>query len=232
MENKFVLYIHCRNTDNIIFYVGIGVCERPRSKRDRNPHWKRTVKKHGYHIKILKENLYWSEACELEKYMIQFYGRKDKKLGTLVNQTDGGDGFSGGTPWNKGICLPDEIRKKVSDTLKGKYTGELNPFFGKQHSDETKIKMKKAVKTRPKISEETRMKMSAAHKGRAYTKGKKLSNQHKMSISRKLGKKCIIDNVCYWSVREASVVLDIPHETIKQRISSKYFTNYNYIQTN
>jgi len=48
-------------------------------------------------------------------------------------------------------------------------TGENNPNFGQKHSEETKIKMSKASKGKPK-SEEHKRKMSKVHKGK--NKGK------------------------------------------------------------
>lgn len=90
-DNK-VLYIHYRKTDNQIFYVGYGDLERPQDKSGRNKHWHNTVNKYGYEYKILETYLSKDRACELEIIMIAFYGRKDKGLGTLVNQTDGGEG--------------------------------------------------------------------------------------------------------------------------------------------
>lgn len=39
-----------------------------------------------------------------------------------------------------------EIGRKIGLSRKGKYCGELNPFYGKKHSQETKEKMSKALK--------------------------------------------------------------------------------------
>ena len=39
-----------------------------------------------------------------------------------------------------GKSIPDRVRKQISETLKGEYIGKLNPFYGKKHSDSTKIK--------------------------------------------------------------------------------------------
>lgn len=36
----------------------------------------------------------------------------------------------------KGRIIPEYVRKKISDTLKGRYVGEKNPFYGKTHSKE------------------------------------------------------------------------------------------------
>lgn len=58
---------------------------------------------------------------------------------------------------------------------KGKYTGEKNSFYGKTHSEESKIKMSEAKKKNPvrywdgkERSEETKKKMAAAKKGKHW----------------------------------------------------------------
>jgi group I intron endonuclease len=86
--------------------------------------------------------------------VIQKIGRRDLKVGPLVNQTDGGDGR---------LTSPhsDETKRKISETKKSQkiiaYSanpmtqdqrehlieinqGENNPFFGKKHTEEVKEK--------------------------------------------------------------------------------------------
>lgn len=75
-----------------------------------------------------------------------------------------------------------ETRNKMSETMKGKYTGENNPMYGVHHSDESKKKMSEARKGKytgennsfygKTHSEETRRRLSVAHKG------KRLSKEH------------------------------------------------------
>jgi len=56
-----------------------------------------------------------------------------------------------------------ETRLKISMALKGKRTGEKNPFYGKHHTPETKAKLSKKFKGR-KFSIDTRRKISEARK--------------------------------------------------------------------
>ena len=162
MENN-VLYIHTRKTDGVIFYVGIGVPDRPYDNHHRNRAWKYCVKKHGHNVHVLCENLSWERACELEILMIAFYGRKDKKQGRLLNLTDGGEGTKGAirsedhkkkismaqtgryvgeetrqkmSKLHKGKIMSIESRQKMSDSL----TGNKNPFYGKTHKRESLVK--------------------------------------------------------------------------------------------
>lgn len=64
----------------------------------------------------------------------------------LKNMTDGGDGSYGIIPWNKGkkgvFKHSEKSKKLMSDWRKLNTTGDKNGFFGKKHSEETKIKQK------------------------------------------------------------------------------------------
>lgn len=87
----------------------------------------------------------------------------------------------------KGRIISKEQRKKISNTLKGKYCGENHPFYGKSHSKEFKEKLSKVYSGRS-LSEKTKKRMSESHKGKIpWNKGKKLSKEtrEKMSKSQK-----------------------------------------------
>lgn len=93
----YYVYRHRRNDDHSIFYIGLGNTpnhSRARSKFGRNDHWKNIVNKCGFTYEILKSKLTQSEACELEVFLIELYGRYDLKEGKLVNKTEGGEGVS------------------------------------------------------------------------------------------------------------------------------------------
>ena len=108
-------------------------------------------------IIFLKKNLTEEEAFKHEIYMIDVFGRKDLGTGILYNMTDGGEGSSG--------CIPsEESRRKMGDARKG----ENHYLYGKSLSEETKTKMSEAHKGRTP-SEESRRKMSDARKGKTHT---------------------------------------------------------------
>jgi hypothetical protein len=127
IKNNKVVYLHIRKDTNEVFYVGIGNTKRPYSKRNRNEYWKNIVNKCGYDVKILYTNLDWQTACSIEIELIKKYGRKDLGEGTLVNNTNGGDGTNG-------AILSDKTKKRMSESR-----------IGKTHSDETKQKMSKSA---------------------------------------------------------------------------------------
>lgn len=89
------IYRHIKPNGEV-FYIGIGkTVKRAYVSSKRSNYWKSVVEIYGYEVQILKQGLSWEEACELEKLLISWYGRKDLKKGTLCNMTNGGDGASG-----------------------------------------------------------------------------------------------------------------------------------------
>lgn len=102
------------------------------------------------------------EADVLEKFYIS-------KEQPIYNIAPGGQGGRlTPKPWNKGLKMDDDFKKKDRLAHLGKYDGEKNPFYGKCHTDETKEKLRK-----PK-SDEVKKKMSESAKGRIpWNKGKK-----------------------------------------------------------
>lgn len=94
--NNICVYLHVNPIKQEIFYVGIGINTiRPYRKGKRTNHWRNIVKKYGYQIIIIHDNLTYQEASELEVKYIAQIGRYDKGLGPLANMTDGGDGIRG-----------------------------------------------------------------------------------------------------------------------------------------
>ncbi len=57
----YYTYLHRRADDNLPFYVGKGKGDRAHRTNHRNPHWHRTVKKHGLQIEIVA---HWSTEVE------------------------------------------------------------------------------------------------------------------------------------------------------------------------
>jgi len=105
----------------------------------------------------------------------------------------------GNIPWNLDIPCPEDIKQKISDTLKNNISlerrkemseieeGEKNHFYGKHHSKESKLKISEAKKgeNHPNygkhLTEETKIKIGKGNEGKQQTEEAKL----KMSISHK-----------------------------------------------
>ena len=161
-----IVYLHKKKNTDEVFYVGIGKSlKRAYSKCDRNKYWKSVYQKYGYDVEITHNNICWEEACKIECYLIKFF----RQFWDITNMTDGGDGVVG---------------LKVSEERKREYAirflGEKNPFFGKKHSEETKIKMSKNNNPRKFISDEHKAKISLSNKN------KKRTEEVKRKISEKL----------------------------------------------
>jgi hypothetical protein len=169
------VYRHIRLDENEPFYIGIGkLISRAYSKKNRNLHWRNIVKNTKYDVEIIFDDLSWEDACNKEKEFIKIYGRRDLNNGSLCNLTDGGDGTIN-------TLVSDE--RKIQMSLNAK--GNLNSFYRKKHSDETKKTLSQKAKGR-KIDVSTKEKISNSLKGENnYWYGKKLSDEHKLKLSNK-----------------------------------------------
>jgi hypothetical protein len=105
MENKYYLYRHIRLDKNEVFYVGIGTKCKPEAKTvkseygrayqisGRSKYWRNVFNLTEIKVDIVLEHFDISFIKDKEKEFIKLYGRKDLNLGTLVNMTDGADGY-------------------------------------------------------------------------------------------------------------------------------------------
>lgn len=111
MTGLFYVYEHWRLDTNTCFYVGKGKGNRAYIMNTRNNHHKSIQKKmfeqgFGIDVKIFAFGLEEQEAFDIEIERIAFWRSKNIKL---ANKTDGGEGTSGITAWNKKslTCLND-----------------------------------------------------------------------------------------------------------------------------
>lgn len=152
-----MFYVYTYIVDGVPRYVGKGIGVRWKSHR--SPSCKTRL---GNHLKKhYRETKEWptpiivychdeDHALKEEVRLIALYGREDRKLGLLWNNTDGGDGASG-------YKHKEEFKQRLSQGRQG----EKNPFFGLTHTDEVR-----------KIVSET-------HKGHSRFKGTKLSPERR-----------------------------------------------------
>ena len=130
---KAYVYTHTRLDTNEIFYIGIGTQDnykRASRTANRSVFWKNIVNKTGWKVDIIFDKLTWEDACNKEKELISFYGRKDLGTGSLVNHTNGGDG-------SNGRIYTRETRMKMSKAKKGK----KGRICTKEHKLKTKNSM-------------------------------------------------------------------------------------------
>lgn len=167
------------------FYIGKGKGNRDKQHLNENKYnqyfnnkIKKIQKTLGIDPIIIRQydNISNVDACKFEIEMIKNIGRKDLKLGTLCNLTNGGDEGS------VGRILSEETKRKMSEKKKGwippeewkekkkkESLGINNPFYGKQHTDKTKKKIGDKNRNRI-VTEETRRKIS--EKSKITSKGK------------------------------------------------------------
>lgn len=164
----FYIYAYIRSEDSKTskagtpYYIGKGRGDRAWKKTKRD---KVLPPKDSTNIVVMECKLTEIGSLSLERFYIRWYGRKDNGTGILLNKTDGGDGLSGGTPWNKGkkgIYSEDHLRK-ISETSK-------NRVFSKECRERMSRKRKgqkpwnKGIKMRPK-TEEDKIKISERRTG-------------------------------------------------------------------
>lgn len=180
-KKRHYTYCHILENEHYPFYVGIGThvkkatkFSRAKSASGRNQEWHDKIKGTKYFVVICNESDDYNLINQMEIEMIKYLGRQ-KDAGILVNISKGGNGCKGYKH------TPEHIEK-----LKLRFSGENNPMYGKKVSDETKAKMSKAHKGR-KHTEEYKLKMSVKAKGRKYA-GQIGGNHHKARKVLKLDK--------------------------------------------
>jgi len=115
--NNKVVYLHIRDDNNSIFYVGMGDFDRAYSKLGRNSWWNRISKKTSYTVFILQSGLSSIQAKIIETIYIQYC----KKIGhELCNLTNGGDGRFGSKQ-------PESFKIAQSNFMKGNSFGLGKP---------------------------------------------------------------------------------------------------------
>ena len=126
---------------------------------------KAAVNKYGkenFKVELLATAETAEELNEKEIYYIDKYNAVNSEM--FYNMSPGGDVFNGGHI----LHHTEETKQKISKAA----SGENNGFYGKHHSEETRAKLRAAWEIRRQIpvSEETRKKLSAARKGKKFTK--------------------------------------------------------------
>lgn len=160
--SDFYVYIHRKETDGSIFYVGKGRKKRAWQTYSRNAEWARINSEHGAKVEVVRSGM--SEVCALT---LERIGISKIGLENLCNQRAGGYGS------NCGWSPSEEARRKIGDFHRGKKkTPEAiaktrAAHLGVKRSPETCAKNSLAAKNRIRVphSAETRAKIAASHIG-------------------------------------------------------------------
>lgn len=208
-RNKdWYVYIHKKDDDTPV-YVGIGKkakFKRAFQKSGRNKIWGRILKKYPISSVVIYTDLSHGEACEIEKTLIQHFGRIDLGTGTLCNLTDGGEG-------NCNTVFTKERKEKIrlANTGRRHKPETIEKFKKRNQTEVTKEKIRQQ-KIGLKASEATRNKM-------------KVTNMKGINAAAKKIRKPLIDvetGVFYDSVREASKLYGITHGHLSNMLLGRY----------
>lgn len=148
-DRSWCVYMHVNKTNNkryigqtsrIKARFGTNGSGYLRKKKDGtyvHPAFANAIIKYGWdnfeHI-IVKNNLTKDEADILEIELIEKYDTQNPKNGYNIR-----NGGSHGK-------LSEESKEKLKETMKGRYDGEKNPFYGKTHSKEVRKILSKTAK--------------------------------------------------------------------------------------
>lgn len=190
MYLHFYVYAYIR-INGSPYYIGKGHKNRAYSK-----HKNIAVPSDRSKIIFLEKGLTEIGAFALERRYIRWYGRKDLGTGILHNRTDGGEGRSGQTPWNKGKHHSEDTRKKISNAGKLRvYPKQTIEHIAKRVAAKKDWKMtpdqREALSikvTGRKLSDETKEKMSMTRKGKpnprktGYKRGPYKKSNHKSPL--------------------------------------------------
>ena len=224
MINNYCIYKHTSPSGKV--YIGITSQKPEHRWRSGNGYrnhlyFYNAIQKYGWNNfkhEIIFNNLTKEEAEQKEIELIKKYKSNQKAYG--YNIANGG---------NSNGKHSDETKKKIKENHFD-ISGKNHPMYGRHHSEETKQKMSKSKTGKKHItSEETRIKISNALKGREIKKEwiEKMAEGHKKSILQ-----YSLDNqfIKKWnSIKDIETELGIAHQSIVACCKGRIKTSHNYI---
>jgi hypothetical protein len=213
------VYKHIRPDIEEVFYVGVGTDTEGKYERayclwisSRNKHWREIVEEVGVgniRVEIMYDNLTIEQALEKERDLVSFYGRKNLNTGPLVNLTRGGE------------------KNAASIRTEGWINKIAASATGRQHSDDTKEKLRKIMLTR-RDTPETKKKKAVTWKNRNHSEEtKKKISEAKKGKSKSTVRRSVLNletGIFYDTVAEAARAHNMYHVRLYERVMGKRCT--------
>lgn len=214
--NNFFVYVYVdHNTGNPI-YIGKGCGSRDvrhiaiAKKGEIKGHLYNWIRKyysinHKWPVPFkIADKMDEQTALDLERGLIDIYGRVSLGTGSLFNLSEGGLGNAG---FKRGKLSPESIAKRTTSVLGSKRSPETKARMsiaqkGKVISLKQRAQISAANKKRGPVSMETRAKLSAANKGKpSWNRGNVASaeTRAKMSAAHK-GQTYTAEQIAHYSV--------------------------------
>lgn len=217
---NYVVYKHTSPNGKV--YIGITM-KKPIYRWNngkgyiKNKHFYNAILKYGWdniQHEIISSNLSKEEACKLEQNLIAKCDSTNREKG--YNKSIGGESGTLGIKHS-----PETIEKMKSNRVcttswaKGRK-------FSPEHIE--KIRM---ANTGKKLTAETKMKLSKAHKGKeTWIKGKTMSNE--VRAKKSVAVICVETNVRYFGMMEAERQTGVHHNNISKCLNGERQTAGGY----
>lgn len=222
-NNSWCVYMHINKINGKKY---IGITSKHPNKRwgnnghgyKKNQHFWNAIQKYGwdnFKHDILLTNETFDYVCKVEKCLIRHYKTNNYLYG--YNLTSGGD---------KGCTYSEESRRKISESRKGKYSGENSPMFGispKERMDEQTYNqwLYKQQNNKPKGENHPMYGVSPQERMDKETYQQWLEGIK--NNSKNIAVKCIETGEKYVSARDAERKTGVAHTSIlKSCVSENY----------
>lgn len=160
--------IYCYKSPSGKYYVGQTIRESLRHKEHKNRKgncvkFKKAIEKYGF--ENFKYKVLIRVNCD-ESFLNIILNRLERMYIKKYNSFNLGYNMNVGGSGNKGLRCSLCTKNKISAKLKGRYTGNSHPFYGKRHTNKTKSLISSSLKGKT-----------------VWNKGNKLSDENKQRIS-------------------------------------------------
>lgn len=217
-EENYIVYCHTNKTNNKKY---IGITKRKPEERwgtngknykKSNPYFYNAIEKYGwdgFEHEILCSGLSKKEACQKEIELIKEFKTSQRDFG--YNILEGGTAPS----------IPEEVREKMSNSMKGNKNGLGHPC-----SEEKKEKIRKAQKGKS-LSEDRKRNLRKPKSTTHPCSEEKRKN----IIAAKKDKKpiiCVETNIVYESIQECGRKLNIEATVICAVLKGRHKSTHGY----